>query len=152
MAQERWIGPEPGPTPPNNQESLGDLLKDLATESSELIRNEKDLAKLEIKETVSEITQDGVRLAIGIGLAAVGGLALTAFLILVVGNLLNGSYWAGALIVGALFLIVGGLMARSAVNEMKKTDIAPDETIHSLKQDARWLKREADDFRRDMTT
>lgn len=151
MAQERWIGPEPGPTPSGNQESLGDLLKDLATESSELIRNEKDLAKLEIKETVSELTKEGVRLAIGIGLAAVGGLALTAFLILVVGNLLNDAYWAGALIVGALFLIVGGLMARSAANDMKKTDVAPDETILSLKQDARWLKREARDFRRDMT-
>lgn len=130
------------------REGITDLLRELATESASLVRQEVGLARLEMKETATAFAKDAVRLGIAAGLAMAGGLALTAFLILVVGNLLNGAYWAGALIIGALLLLIGGLMARSAVADMKKIDVKPEETIESLGEDRRWLQREARDFRR----
>lgn len=126
--------------------SMTDLLRRLAQESADLVRHEVNLARLELKETAREMARQSVKLTIGIGLLAVGGLALTAFLILVVGLLLGGAYWAGALIVGAIFAIVGGLMAKSAVNDMKKQELKPEETIETLKEDRQWLRQEARDF------
>ena len=88
-----------------------------------------------------------MKLAIGAGLAAAGGLALTAFLILVIGNILNGAYWAGALIVGVLFLLVGALIARSGINNMKEQSLKPEETIETLREGKQWLQQEARDLR-----
>lgn len=135
----------------NGQEraSMTDLLRQLAQESADLVRNEATLARLEFKETAQEMARQGVKMAIGLGLLVAGALALTACLILVVGLLLGGAYWAGALIVGALFALIGGLMARSAVKDMKKQDLKPDETIQTLKEDKRWIQQEVRDFRRE---
>ncbi|HEX7117256.1 MAG TPA: phage holin family protein [Longimicrobiales bacterium] len=135
--------------PDHQREGFADLLRELAGESAALVRQEANLARLEMKETASAIARDAVRIGIAIGLAAAGGLALTAFLVLVIGNLLNGAYWAGALIVGALFLLIGGLMAKRAVSDLQHIDVAPDETIETLNEDKRWLQREARDFRRE---
>lgn len=130
------------------REGFTDLLRELADESASLVRQEVNLARLEMKETAAAFAKDAVRLGIAAGLAVAGGLALTAFLVLVIGNLLNGAYWAGALIVGVVFLLIGGLMAKSAVNDMKKIDVRPEQTIETLGEDKRWLQREARDFRR----
>lgn len=131
------------------REGFTDLLRELATESASLVRQEVGLARLEMKETAAAFAKEVVRIGIAVGLAMAGGLALTAFLVLVVGNLLNGAYWAGALIVGVLLLLIGGLMARGAVADMKKIDVKPEETIDSLNEDRLWLQREARDFRRE---
>jgi len=153
MARERSIGPEPTGAPHADAGApLSDLFKQLAADGADLLRAEKDLAKLEIRQTAADMARDGVKVGIGIGLAAIGGLALTAFLILVVGDLLGDAYWAGALIVGALFLLVGGLLARNALKDMRRQDLTPDETIASLKQDRRFLAHEARDFRREITS
>jgi len=153
MARERSIGPEPTGAPHADAGApLSDLFKQLAADGADLLRAEKDLAKLEIRQTAADMARDGVKVGIGIGLAAIGGLALTAFLILVVGDLLGDAYWAGALIVGALFLLVGGLLARNALKDMRRQDLTPDETIASLKQDRRFLAHEVRDFRREITS
>ncbi|NLE81656.1 MAG: phage holin family protein, partial [Rhodococcus sp.] len=120
MQSERWTQGPIGNEPEANRASITDLLRQLASESGNLVRQEMNLAKLEIKDTASQFARDGVKLALGAGLAATGGLALTAFLILVIGNILNAAYWAGALIVGVLFLLVGALIARSGINNMKE--------------------------------
>lgn len=148
MRSEHWIERPEGNVPGDHRASMGDLLRQLANESGDLMRQEVNLAKLEMKETASQMAQDGVKLGVALGLAAVGGLALTAFLILVIGNLLDGAYWAGALIVGALFLLIGGLLARNAINDLKKQDLKPEETIETLREDKRWLQDEASDFKR----
>lgn len=139
---------EIGPTY-REREGFTDLLRELADQSASLVRQEVNLARLEMKEAASALTKDAVRLGIAAGLALAGALALTAFLVLVIGNILDGAYWAGALIVGVVFLLVGGLMARSAANDMKEIDVKPHETIETLNEDKRWLQREARDFRRE---
>lgn len=151
MAREHWMRRETS-SAVGNHESLGDLFRQLADESTDLLRNEKELAKLEIRETATELATDSAKIAIGIGLAAVGGLALTAFLVLLLGNLFNGAYWAGALVVGVLLLLVGGLLARNGMKQMKQEPLAPEATMDSLRQDRRFLAREVRDFRREITS
>lgn len=147
MQSERWTQGPIGNEPEANRASITDLLRQLASESGNLVRQEMNLAKLEIKDTASQFARDGVKLALGAGLAATGGLALTAFLILVIGNILNGAYWAGALIVGVLFLLVGALIARSGINNMKEQSLKPEETIETLREGKQWLQQEARDLR-----
>lgn len=143
-------GGELEPRPDRGErEGFGDLVRQLAQDTAALIRQEASLAKLEMKETATALGKDAVRISIAIGLAVAGGLALTACLVLVIGNLLGDAYWAGALIVGALFLLIGALMARSAIANARRQHLVPDETLESLGEDRRWLQREARDFRRE---
>lgn len=132
------------------QASIPDLIRRVARDSAGLIREEINLARVELKETARGLTRDGVKLGVGLGLAATGGLALTACLIIVLGNLFDGAYWASSLLVGAMFVLVGGILAARAIRSMRRQRLTPDETIQTLREDRDWAKGEARDFRRDV--
>src|SRR5690606_19862738 len=113
--QRRWDGEERPVT--RAEAPLGDLVRDLGQEGVELVRQEINLAKLEIKEATSRIASGAIGAAVWSGLAFIGGLALTACLILLIGMALDGAYWAGALIVGGVFVLLGGLLAWSSIKK-----------------------------------
>jgi uncharacterized membrane protein YqjE len=136
---------------PQTEAPLGSLIRELGQDGATLVRQEINLAKLEFKEAIGRITSGAAGTAIWAGLAFVGGLALTACLIMLIGMALDGAYWAGALIVGAVFVLLGGLMAWRSVKKIRETDIKPDQTISTLKEGRRWIGREARDFRRELT-
>lgn len=132
--------------------SLGDLLKRLTSDSADLVRHEVALAKAELRETGSMLAADGAKVGAAVGLALAGALALTAFLVIGLGNLLDGRYWLSALIVGAVMLAVGALLAKNAVNDVKRRGLAPRQTIATLREDKAWAGREARDLKHDLTT
>jgi uncharacterized membrane protein YqjE len=127
---------------------LGNMLRRLADEVSQLFRNEAALAKLEVKEAVGEYTSAASRIGIAAAFAFLGALALTAALVIGIGLALNGAYWAGALIVGVLFLAIGAILAKRGSERIKHTDLAPEETIRTMQENKRWASREAQDFKR----
>ena len=130
--------------------SLGELFRQLADDSSSLIKQEINLAKTELKETVSQAVRDAVWIPVWGAVALVGSLVLVTFLVLLIGDLLN-NYWLAALIVGVVFTGLGGLMAMSSLNRLKSLNMKPETTIRTLEQDKRWAKEEAEDFKRHIT-
>ena len=42
---------------------------------------------------------------------------------------------AGALIVGAIFFLIGGILARNAIRGLKNRSLAPKDTIETLRED-----------------
>jgi uncharacterized membrane protein YqjE len=130
--------------------SLRVLFRQLAEDATTLMREEVRLAKLEIRQEARAISADLVKVAVALGLALLGALALTAFLILVIGLLLDEAFWAGALIVGALFLLIGGVLARNAMKDLKHRSFKPEDTIETLREDKRWAKHEAHEAKREI--
>lgn len=122
------------------ERSLGDLFSELANETSTLVRQEVALAQ-------TELTQKATRVGKNVGYLAVGGaIAYAALLAILAAIVIGLSYfipaWAAALIVGVVVGVVAFLMVSSALNALKKTNLAPRETVESLKEDAQWLKRQ----------
>lgn len=130
--------------------SLGELFRQLAEDSSNLIKQEIELAKTEMKDTVSQAVRDAVWIPVWGAVALVGSLVLVTFLVLLIGDLLN-NYWLSALIVGVVFTVVGGLLAMSAMKRLTSLSLKPETTIRSLEQDREWAKAEAQDLKRDLT-
>jgi len=130
--------------------SLGELFRRLSSDTNELVRQEIHLARLEIAQTGSMLARDGAKIGAAVLLANAGLLALTAFLIVGLGDLLD-NYWLAALVVSAPLLLIGGLMARSAVNDVRQRGLAPQHTMGTLREDAAWAKREAREFKRELT-
>jgi uncharacterized membrane protein YqjE len=138
------------PAPTGSEPPLGDLFRQLAQDSATLVRQEVALAKAEIRENVKTVARNATMIAIGAVLALLGGLVLVAFLVMVLGDALWNEYWLGALIVGALFVIIGGIMAKKALGNLKKESLAPEQTIETLKEDKQWLQSEMRSARRDL--
>ena len=129
--------------------ALGDLFRQLAQDSATLVRQEMALAKAELKSNVKSAARDAVMVAVGGILALVGVTVLIAFLVVAVGDALD-NYWLGALIVGVLFLLVGGILAMTSLKKLKHEEVAPTRTLETLKEDKQWLQSEIKQARRDL--
>ena len=151
MATEhRFPTPSPEETRARSPESLSELVRQLGDDGTRLLRQEVALAKLELREMVAGLLKDLIGLAVAGTLAVLGGLALTACLILVLGRFVfGGEYWLGALVVGGVFLVVGGIWALAAARGIGQ-NLKPDATLSSVREDVDWAKREARDFRREV--
>lgn len=138
--------PEAGPA---GEPSLGELFKQLAQDSATLVKQEVTLAKAEMRENLRSATKDAAMIAVGGGLLLVGLLVLTAFLVAALGDLLD-NYWLGALLVGLVFVVIGGVLARKYMGNLKKDDLGPDQTIQTLKEDQRWLQSEIQQAKKEL--
>ena len=141
--------PDRVPTTLDGDQSLGSLFSQLANDSTTLIRQEIALAKAEVRQSVRETANGAAKLGIAAALATVGALVLTAFLVLLLGDLLD-NYWLSALIVGMAFLIVGGLLAMTGMRKLKGVQLAPETTLATLKEDKAWAQSELQQMKRDL--
>ena len=118
---------------------VGELLKQLANETSTLMRQELDLAKAEMLEKAGKAGPGfGMWGAAGaMALLALG--ALTAFLILALDGAMPN--WLAALIVALVYATIAGLLY---LRGKRKVDEAgspvPEKTIETLKEDVQWAK------------
>jgi hypothetical protein len=127
---------------PTEERSIGELFGELSQDMGLLVRQEAQLAKTEMQAKLSKVTTDLVSLAAGGTVALVGGLALTAFLILLLIDPIGLKPWLSALIVGVVFGIVGWMMLQRGLKNLKQTDPTPRRTVDTLKDDIEWAKEQ----------
>ena len=122
---------------------LGALLRDLAEGGTALIRQEAQLARLEITDALRGAGIGAAYIVVGAVLMLLGTLAVLTGLILLAGDQwLRDRYWLAALIV---FAIAGGvalLCAFRGSSHLSPRQLAPDETVATLKEDTAWLKQQ----------
>lgn len=128
---------------------LADLLRRLGDEASGLVRSEVKLAKLEMRESARELAGDSVLLAVALGLAVLGIGALTAAIIMILGEILGDRYWLAALLVAAVFLLASLLVAKRGIDGLKSGAIKPEATIETLQESSAWAKNEIRALKRD---
>jgi hypothetical protein len=126
---------------PRDERSLGDLIAELARETSTLVRQEVQLAK-------AELTQSATEAARGIGMLVAGGAVAYAgllFLLLaVVFGLIEAGWdpWLAALIVGLVVVAIGAFLVLRARESLKPANLAPRRTVETLKEDQEWAKEQ----------
>jgi len=130
------------------ERSLGDLFSELATETSMLVRQEVALAQV-------EITQKATRVGKQLGFLVVGGAVGYAALLVILAAFVIGitqlivsisgwqvitSAWIAAAVVGIVVAAVAYFLVTGALTTLKNTDLAPRQTIETVKEDAQWIK------------
>jgi hypothetical protein len=131
--------------PMRDDRSLGQILRDLRDETSQLLRQEVDLAKTEMSEKMS-------RLGTNLGAVATGGAVLFAGALVLLAALTLGlialfsqfmdrdvAMWLAPLLVGAVLAFIGYGMVKKALQALKQEGIAPQRTTQSLKENKEWL-------------
>lgn len=137
---------------PQNQEdrSLGDLFAELATETSQLVRQEVALAQTEITNKATRVGKQVGYLVVGgaVGYAAL--LVVLAAVTMMLGRIIASlTGWTeltsaalAALIVAVIVGVVAYSLVMSALAKLRETSLAPNQTIESVKEDAQWLKNQ----------
>ena len=119
---------------------LGDLLGDLATSMSNLVRQEVALAKVEITQKATYVGRNVGYLVIGGAVAYAALLAILAAVIMLLAKVMP--HWGSALIVGAVVGAIGWMLIGKAMAALQQTDLTPRETVETLKEDATWMKQQ----------
>jgi hypothetical protein len=120
--------------------SLGDLFSELSRETSTLIRQEVALAKSEMTDKATTVGKNVGFLAVGGAVAYAGFLVLLGALVIILALFLP--WWLSALIVGFVVAAAGYALVQKGLSTLKQVDMAPRETIDSLKEDKEWAKRQ----------
>lgn len=157
---EPAAGPPPAPRPrPHlhaDDRSLGDLLGELAEETTTLVKQEIALAKTEIREEVKAATDEAKTAARNVGFIVAGGaVAYTGLIAIVIGlgwllgEILGDVEWLGILLVGLIVAAVGYALVQKGLKRLQHElkalesfDPTPERTIKTLKEDKEWLKQE----------
>ena len=123
-----------------DERSLGDLFSELANETSTLFRQEVALVE-------TEMTNKAVRAGKDIGFLAVGGtIFYVGFLAIVAAIIVGLAYfiplWLSCLLVGIVIGIIGAVMVYKGLDNLKKINPMPKQTVETVKEDVKWLKEQ----------
>ena len=118
--------------------SLGEIVADITTDMSTLIRQEMEVAKTEMKQEVSKLGKGAGMF----GAAGVAGLLTLFFLSLALVYLLDN--WIpvelAALIVALVWGAVAAVLALRGKKEIKEANPQLPTTQQTLKEDVQWAK------------
>ncbi len=124
-----------------DEPSLGELFADLARNTTTLVRQEVELAKTEMSQKAAQVGRDIGFLAVGGAVAYAGFLAILAALIVALAA--NGvPWWLAALLVGVVVAGIGYVLVQKGLAALKRADLAPRQTIETLKEDKDWAKEQ----------
>ncbi len=126
--------------PDKQDRSIGELFSELAGETSTLIRQEIDLAKVEFTQKAKTVGQSVGFLVLGGAIAYAALLALLAAIIILLANVMP--WWAAALVVAVVVGIVAAVLVSKTLASLKKMEVAPRQTVETLKEDAQWAKQQ----------
>jgi len=121
--------------------SLGELFAELSRETSTLVRKEVELAK-------TEVTQKATRMGRDVGMLAVGGAVVYAGLFFILAAVALGLMalglpgWLAALLVGVVVAGIGYFLIQKGRDALKRVNLAPQQTVETLKEDAEWAKQQ----------
>ena len=119
----------------SDDRSIGELFAELSRETGVLVRKEVELATTEMTARLKTASAQGAFIAAGGALVHAGLLVLLAAIVIGLAQL-GVQPWLSALIVAALVMTVGYLLARRGMVRIRATSLAPKETNESLKETA----------------
>jgi hypothetical protein len=129
-----------GVGPSTSDASLGELFSHLTTDMGALVRDELQLAKVELKEEIGKVGKVG---------GMFGGAALAAYMAVVLLSFAAAWGLAELMAVGWAFLIVGAVWAAAGAvlylrgrDQLQSVDLKPEQTIDTLKEDVQWVRNQ----------
>jgi hypothetical protein len=125
-------------TTPTDSASTGELITQLAVQTSRLVRDEMRLAQKELQESAKHA-------GVGAGLFSVAGVLVVFGVTTLIAAAVAGlsvvlPVWAAALIVGAVLLIAGGIAALLGKNQIQEASPVPQQTVANVKDDIQEVK------------
>ena len=118
------------------RQTYAELLREVASSSKDLVQSEITLITAEFKETIQRAQTHLAQSMIFCCILALSVLPFIAFLVIGLGELLDGRYWLSSLIVAVAGAIIGGVFAYRSYRKLKHLDMDFSHSREGLKRSA----------------
>jgi hypothetical protein len=118
---------------------VSELFGQLAQSTQQLVRQEATLAKAELRQAATDTGMAVAKIAAGT-LVLYAGMLVLLFAAVAGLHEADLSWWASALIVGGVTLLVGLILLLRARTQLGSVSFVPRQTVATLKEDAAWAK------------
>jgi VIT1/CCC1 family predicted Fe2+/Mn2+ transporter len=132
MENQLHAGPEP---------SMSSLVTGIISDAQDLIKQQLDLVKHEIREDVRKAKEAAASLALGLGIATIGGILFCMVPVYLLNELAHWPLWASFLLVGGLMLVVGAVLTYLAKKEIDTINPLQEESAQALKENVEWITK-----------
>jgi len=133
MASNLQTGQEP---------SVAELATGIVHDFQELVKQQLELFKHEVKADVRKTREVATSLALGLMLASLGGIVLCfglAELLFWLAPVLH--RWGAYLIVGAVVTVIGAGLSYYGYQEFQASKLLPEESAEALKENLEWTTK-----------
>jgi F0F1-type ATP synthase membrane subunit c/vacuolar-type H+-ATPase subunit K len=120
--------------------SVGELLGRLAGDTGTLLRQEIQLAKVEVSQKAGLASRHAGLIALGIMVGVVSLNTLSATLVLSLSAVMD-ARWAG-LIVGLAFAVVAVAVGLIGLSGLRRMSLEPAKTIQTIRETKAWLHQQ----------
>jgi len=126
----------------NGEPTLAKLVSGIFGDAQELVKQELNLAKFEIRDELRKTKEAALSVVAGVATLALSGI----FLLLMVVHLIH---WAtsGAVPLWGCYAILGGLMALTGAiliytgrNRAEQINLVPKQTVETLRENVQWIR------------
>ena len=124
--------------------SYGQVINEVLDSTKDVIRSEMNLFSSEFKSFLPSFTKHASQAAIFGAVLALSVLPFLAFLVIGLGELLDGRYWLSSLIVSIVCAVVGFPLCKSALAKIAAEDFKFTQTKESLTQALRTTKEKVE--------
>ena len=124
------MGVQRMPVDPNA--GIPDLISRLGDDSKRLMRDEVQLAKLELRDSMKRTTHGAMWLGVAFGIGVVALVALTLLATTLIGRLAAGHMWVGALVTGIVELIVSVVLIKRGVATLGAPSYSLEQTRKAI--------------------
>ncbi len=111
---------------------IPDLVRRLADDGKRLMSDEIRLAKIETKENVKRAGRGGLRLGVAFGIGVVAIVAMTLVLVTLIGRVVNGHMWVGAITTGVIELVLAVVMIKKGIGAFAEPSYTLEQTRAGL--------------------
>jgi uncharacterized membrane protein YqjE len=118
---------------------IPDLIRRLTQDSKRLVADEVRLAKIDATDSLHRATRGVLWMALGFGVAVVMFVALTLFLVTLIGRVANGHMWIGSLVTGALEIGIGAWLVKRGISSMATPSYSLEASRNALADTANWV-------------
>jgi tetrahydromethanopterin S-methyltransferase subunit E len=119
---------------------IPDLIHRLGDDSRRLMSDEVRLAKLEVKDGLKRGGKGAMWLGIAFGIGVIAMVFFTLFLTTLIGRVVSGHMWLGALVTGVIELVVAVVLVKKGVGAFAQPSYTLEQTRESLKDTSTWVK------------
>jgi len=124
----------------NEGASVTELVSGIVKDAQDLAKQQLALFRHELQESARSTMQAGAFLAVGAGIAFVGGFLLCLMLVhLVSWAAPSLPLWACYSIVGAPIAALGGALVFAGMGRLKSINLLPEQSAQALKENVRWI-------------
>jgi len=125
---------------PHLHEPAAALLGGILRDGRQLLRDEIELAKLDLRARAGRLRAAGFDLGVGVALVGLAGLLLATALALGLSTLFGWDAWAGFALVGLVAGAAGAPCLWRGRRRARGASPVPGEAVASVRETGRWLR------------